>query len=491
MAAVAKVLERAAPAEAEPAAPHAGRRGAARTIAAVLLLVALGGAAFVVVSRRGDGPAVAYPAEWDPRVAEYAEFVENERFLDFDHPVAVEFLPDDEFVERALSGTDRGEDDEEALEGVLASLRALGLVAGDVDLGAALDGHVGESLLGFYDIERETLVVRGTDLRDPRVRTTLVHELTHALQDQHFDLSAVQERVGDGIGAFSVEALIEGDATVVEDAYRSTLSAPEQAQLDTGALDGASSAEVPEIMRTMLSLPYVFGDSTVRVLGSISDRLDEAYDSAPASDEWAFDPIAWVRSEPAVEVDEPNVPADATVLDSGEFGAPAWFVLLAERIDPTAALRAADGWGGDRYVTYDDGPVCARLRFVGDTPVDEDEMAAAVDAWVAAGPAGAARAGRDDNGAVWLEACDPGPSAAVITGRHVDALILPIARARFLADMVQSGVAPEEAWCRADALVVAAGVEPLRFADAPLPPDFDGRRADLETACLARAGRES
>ena len=36
--------------------------------------------------------------------------------------------------------------------------------------------------------------MRGTDLTDVDVRITLVHELTHALQDQHFDLTKLDER---------------------------------------------------------------------------------------------------------------------------------------------------------------------------------------------------------------------------------------------------------------------------------------------------------
>ena len=37
-----------------------------------------------------DGPG--HPDEWDPRVADLAAFVEDERGLDFDHPVYVDFL---------------------------------------------------------------------------------------------------------------------------------------------------------------------------------------------------------------------------------------------------------------------------------------------------------------------------------------------------------------------------------------------------------------
>ena len=56
--------------------------------------------------------------------------------------------------------------------------------------------------------------MRGTDLSDDvDVRITLVHELTHALQDQHFDLTKLDEQVETSGQDFALTALVEGDAT--------------------------------------------------------------------------------------------------------------------------------------------------------------------------------------------------------------------------------------------------------------------------------------
>ena len=49
--------------------------------------------ALVVV--RGDG--IDHPEEWDERVVDLAAFVEQERGLEFERPVTVEFLNDDEY----------------------------------------------------------------------------------------------------------------------------------------------------------------------------------------------------------------------------------------------------------------------------------------------------------------------------------------------------------------------------------------------------------
>ena len=71
--------------------PTAGPRRwpAALGVIAVGLLV-IGAVAVVTDQFTDDGPG--HPDEWDPRVADLAAFVEDERGLDFDHPVYVDFL---------------------------------------------------------------------------------------------------------------------------------------------------------------------------------------------------------------------------------------------------------------------------------------------------------------------------------------------------------------------------------------------------------------
>jgi len=70
--------------------------------------------------------------------------------------------------------------------------------------------------------------VRGTDLTDVDVRVTIVHELTHALQDQHFDLTKLDDAVETEGEDFALTALVEGDATSIEDDYLFSLPQAEQ-----------------------------------------------------------------------------------------------------------------------------------------------------------------------------------------------------------------------------------------------------------------------
>ena len=70
--------------------------------------------------------------------------------------------------------------------------------------------------------------MRGTDLTDVDVRITLVHELTHALQDQRFDLTRLDDAIETSGEDFALTALVEGDATSIEDDYLYSLPQAEQ-----------------------------------------------------------------------------------------------------------------------------------------------------------------------------------------------------------------------------------------------------------------------
>ena len=65
------------------------------------------------------------------------------------------------------------------------------------------------------------------------------------------------------------------------------------------------------------------------------------------------------------------------------------YLVLASRVDPQVALRAAEGWGGDAATSASrsgaaDDQQCVRVAIAGDTDVDTAEMADALAQWTAA-----------------------------------------------------------------------------------------------------------
>jgi hypothetical protein len=313
-------------------------------------------------------------------VPELEQFVERTRGLRFKQPVKVELLGDAAFVER-LRGAD--ERDVDALQKAEGFLRALHLIGGDVQLEHALDTLLASAVAGFYDPKTKALVVRGGEAT-PYVRSVLAHELTHALQDQHFDLDRpeLDRRSDEASQAFT--GLVEGDAVRIQLQYflslgpadRRSFAAEEQAQASE------TPKGVPEVLVKILVFPYQDGPSFVGAVLKAGGqaRLDAAFAAPPETSEQLLHPAAFLRGDGPKPVAAPK--ADGKVSDEGVFGELGLLLILDDALGHSAAARASQGWGGDHYVAWRaGGKTCVRTAFVMDTPKDTSELDAALHTW--------------------------------------------------------------------------------------------------------------
>ena len=469
------------------------------SVVAVLLIVSASVAAVFAMSTE-TGPA--HPDQWDPRVADLARFVEVHRGDTFDHPVQVDFLTPDEYSKAARAETSNLSDQEKKdLETSQGELRALGLASGDVDLRKAFNDLSDSGTLAFYDPDTERVSVRGTDMTVEQ-RVTLVHELTHALQDQKFDISTKRENdlKTDGQQT-ALRALLEGDATRIENDYVDQLSDAEQSDYrdaNQKSVDSAQSglANVPNSLQALQQAPYLLGASFVEILADNGGNtsVDDAFRSPPSTEEQLFEPAVYQRHEGARDVKAPDLPdgvKDTT--DNGDFGATSWFLMLAERIDPVQALHAVDGWGGDAFVSYDDdgGRTCMRIAFVGDTPHDETEMRDALQEWAAAMPAGSAELLPGDAPLV-VQTCDPGQGKeAPLTNRGLDAIAMAGLRsAEMQAAVKLGGLSADKAFGFGDCVISTLGIDWVHQANAAnggLPDSLLADRDSAEQTCIAKS----
>ena len=209
--------------------------------------------------------------------------------------------------------------DEKQIERSEATLRAAGLVAGDVDLVTSLSDLQESGVLAYYEPRSETITVRGKAL-DSTTRVTLAHELTHALQDQHFDLERIQRRARRSNGSAAARALIEGDAKRVELAYLDTLSDDDRSaytrwQREAGSrVDDALDAEgVPTALVAMFQSPYSLGQEMLRVLvaGRDEQAVDALFADPPVSDVSYLDPRTLLKDRTIRDVPSPTLSLDA------------------------------------------------------------------------------------------------------------------------------------------------------------------------------------
>ena len=205
--------------------------------------------------------------------------------------------------------------------------RALGLIEGDVDLFDKFNELQGKGTIGFYSYEDERIRIRGTELT-PYVEDVLVHELTHALQDQNFDLGKRFEELDKADDANSsaasdgFDALVEGDARRIEEKWRDSLSDAERAALDKEKAAGAKGFEdrskgIPEVLVTMMAAPYDLGQAmlAVAVQQGGDGEVDNLFRSPPKTEEQQLDPWTLVADHQGfLTVPEPDLPDGREVL---------------------------------------------------------------------------------------------------------------------------------------------------------------------------------
>ncbi len=422
-------------------------------------LLVLGGVAVATGSFAEGGPD--HPEEWDPRVADLAAFVADERGLDFDHPVHVDFLTPAEYTAATTDVDDTiAEDERKELDRYAAQLRALGVASGEVDLVAAFNQVSDGGTLAFYDPTDQRVRVRGTAV-SVGLEVTIVHELTHALQDQHFDLDRLYASDLDTGAATAFRGLAEGDALRIEESY--TADELTDAERTTYDEEYASSlaesltatTEVPPYLSATFGAPYALGQPFVRMLVGQggNERVDEAFGSPPDTDEHLFDPTSFLAGEGSAGDLDLGFQDDDELFDEGSFGATSWYLFLAERIDPKVAFEATLGWDGDQFAAVErDGVTCVRAAFAGSSEDDEDEMAAALEKWVAAMPGDAAEVD-EVGGHPVVESCDLGEDIDLeLTGRSETSLYLPSLWGYLVAD-ASSTFDVHEARCYAQTVV--------------------------------------
>ncbi len=424
-------------------------------VTVVVLFVALVTTGYL---RAGSGRAKK--VVWAPGVAPIAAFVERQRGLTFHRAVSVEFLPDAQF--EAKVGGDSGPptaDQKSALDDKLSEMRALGLMHGTIDLGAASRQITRDEAIGLYVPHDKAIYVRGTEIT-PAVRVTLAHELTHALQDQHANL----QHLGSLAGAdpIAVRALVEGDAVHVEDAYAATLSDADHDAYVATERAGASKAtaadeSLPAFMTNQFAFPYVFGPVFVQALAASGGNagIDRALVDPPIVDDQIINPGHYVAGDVPAHLDPPGLPAGAEIIDRSPFGLVSSLQVIGDITGYQAAWDGLQGWEGDTGVAYRTaGHVCMVVDTKLSTAGQAEAAATVAAGWAATLPGATAKASGQ---VLELRSCDPGsahPAAVAAAPQPFDVLAV---RAGIIGELITAQVPVATATCATDRLIVAVG----------------------------------
>jgi hypothetical protein len=368
--------------------------------------------AALLVAACGPGPLVRRERVNDDALDAVRRGLPAVRGLAFTAAVGVEALGPTEVraaIAREIDETYRP-GDLERLEAVYARL---GLLPAGTSLRVALQRLYEEEGAGFYDPRRKRLVLATRAVRPPGFGLRLLgvvtgrdflgefvaaHELTHALQDQHWGLPIEPEPLtaAHGDRVLARRALLEGDATVAGLAYVAG-GTPDRDAVEKVADEVEAVPErlrraypdVPEVVRTTLAFQYQAGTRFVaRALARGGwPAVDAAHADPPASSEQVLHPARYF--------DVRDHPVDVTLGGTQALEAAGWRrvledtvgelqmrVLAGRTLAQDRAVDVAEGWGGDRLRALQRGDALVLVWLTAwDSPADAEDFAGAVPAF--------------------------------------------------------------------------------------------------------------
>ncbi|MGH2594601.1 MAG: hypothetical protein ACRDH7_01405 [Actinomycetota bacterium] len=267
----------------------------------------------------------------------------------------------------------------------------IGVIPAGTSIRDALLAFQTGQVVGFYNPANKKLVYIGDTELSLNERFILAHELTHAIDDQHFGLSRLDTIVArcDDEAFTAALGAVEGSAQFF--ATQVIMRFPSNAPV--GGSGGGSLQGVPPFISRLELWPYTVGMAFIQRLDEQGGtaRVNQALTTFPVSTEQIIHPERWPSDTPQ-PVDIPNLgPAlgdgwkDLDVMTVGEV----WLQLMLQlRLDTGVASQAATGWDGGIYRAWTDGSHTAIvLRTVWDTSGDAQEFADAMTQWIGNGTA--------------------------------------------------------------------------------------------------------
>jgi hypothetical protein len=141
------------------------------------------------------------------------------------------------------------------------SLRKFGLAPNDFEYRSFIIKLLTEQVAGYYDPKVQQFHLADW-LELETQKPVMAHELTHALQDQHFNLRRFEKWPhGDSDAELAAHALIEGDATLAMTVYmaKNPLVALAFSRALTSGVATEQFNQAPRAMRESLIFPYLHG----------------------------------------------------------------------------------------------------------------------------------------------------------------------------------------------------------------------------------------
>jgi hypothetical protein len=270
------------------------------------------------------------------------------------------------------------------MHGQEAALKAFGVVGPDFNLQSFLVSLYTEQAAGYYDPRRKTMFM--ADWVEPdQQKMVLAHELTHALQDQNFDLWKFMHATSEDDDATAArQALVEGYATLAMiQAMLGSIPIEKVPSLDA-MMDQVVNQQMTEypifskapfFLRFQVLFPYAQGMHFVHegLIEAGWKRLNEVFLNPPATTKEIFQPDLYFKppdnsSRPpaALELPPPAVlehESSLKLVESNSMGELGYYALLGQLLSQDEAAKIGKSWMADRYLVYE-GPTPGQFMLI-------------------------------------------------------------------------------------------------------------------------------
>jgi hypothetical protein len=247
------------------------------------------------------------------------------------------------------------------------SAEAFGLLPKSFDIDAFMVDLLTEQIAGLYDPKaHEFYIADWIPLADQRM--VMAHELTHALEDQHFQIETwVKAAKPNDDGELARESVLEGSAMaamidyLLNESGRSLADLPD---IDPGMLVGDMGAtpalkKAPPFLKDAMVFPYFAGltFSANLLKGNGWKGLPAVFSKPPISTQQIMHPALYHSGKTPSTETLPDVGRflgpDWTKLEENVMGEFGWKEVLKQFLGDDRAKSLAAAWDGDRYVVYE------------------------------------------------------------------------------------------------------------------------------------------
>ncbi len=251
-----------------------------------------------------------------------------------------------------------------------SQLKAFGLVSQEFDLKEFLLVFYTEQAAGVYDPRRKTMIIADWTAAEMQ-RMVLAHELTHALQDQNFNLTEFMRAVrGNDDSTAARHALMEGHATAammqvmlgsVPISALPSLQGMMEGVIHQQFAEFPAFTKAPYFFRVQALFPYIQGLGFVQRALQVEggwEKLPTVFERPPMLTKEIYEPKVYFDAKPLAPVSLPRPPAlervaDLRLISENTFGQLGYFSLLGQFISEAEAKTIAPNWLGDRYIVYE------------------------------------------------------------------------------------------------------------------------------------------